>query len=105
MTQPATAPEHPFTEPWQAQAFALTVHLHERGHFTWTEWADALSTQIHSGAERAYYAHWLCALEALIAAKGITTTGALQDTAQAWKDAAARTPHGAPITLDPPAHP
>lgn len=105
MTQTATAPEHPFTEPWQAQAFALTVHLHERGHFTWGEWADALSTQIHSGAERAYYAHWLCALEALIAAKGITTTGHLQDTAQAWKDAAARTPHGAPITLDPPAHP
>ena len=28
-----------FTEPWQAQAFALAVKLSEQGHFTWKEWA------------------------------------------------------------------
>ena len=31
-----------FAEPWQAQAFALTVRLHEAACFTWTEWADTL---------------------------------------------------------------
>ncbi len=94
-----TDPDHPFEEPWQAQAFALTVHLHDQGHFTWNEWAGALSTQIHSGTDRTYYGHWLSALEALIAAKGISTADQLAHTAQAWKQAAARTPHGQPITL------
>ncbi|MBF9043687.1 nitrile hydratase accessory protein [Rhodobacterales bacterium HKCCE4037] len=96
----APTPDQPFEQPWQAQAFALTVHLHEQGHFTWTEWAEALSAQIHSGTDRPYFGHWLSALEALIAAKGITSATQLSDTAQAWKDAAARTPHGQPITLD-----
>jgi hypothetical protein len=26
-----------FNEPWEAQAFALTLQLHEAGHFTWRE--------------------------------------------------------------------
>jgi hypothetical protein len=26
-----------FTEPWQAQSFALAVTLSEQGHFTWDE--------------------------------------------------------------------
>ena len=29
-----------FREPWEAQAFALAVALHERGLFSWQEWAD-----------------------------------------------------------------
>lgn len=35
-----------FREPWEAQAFALALALHERGAFTWTEWAAALSQVI-----------------------------------------------------------
>ena len=35
-----------FKEPWEAKAFALTLQLHERGLFTWPEWADALSREI-----------------------------------------------------------
>ena len=31
-----------FREPWEAQAFAMTLALYERGLFTWTEWAAAL---------------------------------------------------------------
>ena len=34
-----------FTEPWQAQAFALAVKLSEQGHFTWKEWATALAAE------------------------------------------------------------
>src|SRR4051812_13807080 len=39
-----------FAEPWQAQAFALTVKLSEQGHFTWTEWAAALAHELRSAA-------------------------------------------------------
>jgi len=36
-----------FNEPWEAQAFAMAVHLHQQGVFTWSEWAQALADQIH----------------------------------------------------------
>jgi len=35
-----------FREPWEAQAFALALSLHERGVFAWNEWATALSAEI-----------------------------------------------------------
>ena len=35
-----------FREPWEAQAFALALALHERGLFTWKEWAAALAAEI-----------------------------------------------------------
>ena len=38
-----------FEAPWQAHAFAMTLSLHERGVFTWSEWASALSEQIIPG--------------------------------------------------------
>jgi len=68
----------PFQEPWEAHAFAMTVKLHEAGHFTWNEWAAALSDEIAS-AQRAgdpdlgttYYQHWLRALERIVVAKGL----------------------------------
>lgn len=46
--------ERPFAEPWQARAFALTVHLQERGLFTWTEWTEALGAVIASAPDRSY---------------------------------------------------
>ena len=95
-----------FREPWQAHAFALAVKLHERGLFTWREWADALAGQIAAAQARGdadrgdtYYHHWLAALEALVTAKGAASSSELQRTAQAWDHAADRTPHGQPIEL------
>ena len=35
-----------FKEPWQAEVFAIVLSLHERGVFTWTEWAAMLSQEI-----------------------------------------------------------
>ena len=67
-----------FREPWEAQAFAMTLALHERGLFTWTEWADALSSAIKRAQAAGdcddgstYYEHWLAALETLVGTKGI----------------------------------
>jgi nitrile hydratase accessory protein len=95
-----------FREPWQAHAFAMVVQLHERGLFTWGEWAQALAEQIASAQARGdpdlgdtYYDHWLATLEGLVARKGAASADELQRTAQAWDRAAGRTPHGQPIEL------
>lgn len=96
----------PFREPWEAHAFALAVKLHERGLFTWREWADALAEQIAAAKARGeadrgdtYYHHWLAALESLVSTKGAVSLAELQRSAQAWDHAAERTPHGQPIEL------
>ena len=36
-----------FREPWEAQAFAMALALHERGLFTWNEWAATLAAEIN----------------------------------------------------------
>ena len=96
---PRTGDEPVFEEPWEAQAFAMVVHLHAKGAFSWEEWAACLSAEIHSGTQKRYYEHWLAALEHITTQKALTTQDALQTRKQDWLAAAARTPHGAPITL------
>lgn len=92
-----------FAEPWQAEAFALVVALAERGVFTWTEWAAALSAEVHrpeaADDGHDYYEHWLHALEALLAAKGVAPAENVDELAAAWQRAAHATPHGKPIEL------
>ena len=96
-----------FAEPWQAHAFAMTLQLHEKGLFTWPEWAAALTQEI-SNAQQAgdadtgatYYTHWLNALEAMVLTKQWGTAEQIHDLEHAWEDAAARTPHGQPIVLE-----
>jgi nitrile hydratase accessory protein len=95
-----------FRAPWEAQAFAMTLALHERGLFTWPEWAAALADEIRRAQADGdpdlgdtYYRHWLAALERLAAEKGAVEPAALARCRAAWAYAAARTPHGAPITL------
>jgi nitrile hydratase accessory protein len=97
--------ERPFSEPWQASAFALAVHLHERGLFTWPEWAEALSAELaKAGAagdgNDGYYSCWLAALERLLVARGIANDDAITATAESWKRAAHATPHGKPILFE-----
>jgi nitrile hydratase accessory protein len=93
-----------FAEPWQAEAFAMTVTLHQAGRFTWTEWADALGAEIKragtadAGGAR-YYEFWLAALEKIIAAKGLVSAAEIDATTQAWRDAYLHTPHGQPVAL------
>ncbi|MGO9755188.1 MAG: nitrile hydratase accessory protein, partial [Roseiarcus sp.] len=87
------APEAPpFEEPWQAQVFAITVALNERGLFGWREWAEALGAEIADGPQEAggeaYFQAWLRALESLVAAKGVASAADLANLAQAWREAA-----------------
>ena len=97
-----------FRAPWEAHAFAMALSLHERGVFTWPEWAAALASEIKRAQAagdpdtgETYYQHWLATLETLVAAKGVTTSDALHRYRHAWDHAADRTPHGAPIELEP----
>ena len=106
--QPAADNEPVFAEPWQAQAFALAVKLHEQGCFSWREWADCLAEEIAAAQKQGdpdlgntYYLHWLRALERLVAAKGLLSTDELLERKNAWDQAARHTPHGQPIVLPP----
>ncbi len=74
-----------FREPWQAEAFALALSLHERGLFTWNEWAATLGDEIKKAQAagdpdtgETYYHHWLNTLERIVAEKGVTDERATQ---------------------------
>lgn len=104
--QPCEGQTPVFEAPWQAQAFALALALHERGVFTWSEWADALAQAIRDAQAAGdpdtgdtYYQHWLTALERLLLRKGIAQPLTLTALRQAWRTAAESTPHGRPVEL------
>jgi nitrile hydratase accessory protein len=97
-----------FREPWEAQAFAIALALHERGLFTWTEWAATIAEEIKRAQAagdpdtgETYYQHWLNALEWLVAETGVTDRNTLARYREAWDHAADRTAHGKPIELTP----
>jgi nitrile hydratase accessory protein len=97
-----------FREPWEAQAFSMALALHQRGLFTWTEWAATLAAEIKRAQAagdpdtgETYYRHWLATLERLVAEKGVASRETLTRYRDAWDRAADRTPHGTPIELSP----
>lgn len=105
---PATSNGPVFREPWEAQAFAIAVALHDRGIFTWSEWAATLGEEIKRAQAagdpdtgETYYRHWLAALERIVATKKLSDPTTLLRYRDAWRHAARRTPHGTPIELKP----
>ena len=98
-----------FSEPWEAQAFALAVKLHEAGCFTWKEWSETLGAELAEAAGQGrpddgtrYYEHWLAALERLVTAKGLLAPGMLRLRKGEWERAYRNTPHGKPVSLQRP---
>ena len=84
----------------------MTLALHERGVFTWKEWAAALADEIKRAQAagdpdtgETYYLHWLNTLEELVANKGVTTQRRCIAIAMRGTTACDRTPHGEPIEL------
>jgi nitrile hydratase accessory protein len=93
-----------FPEPWAAEAFAMTVHLHERGLFSWPEWAERLSAELHK-PDRAedgsdYFDCWVAALSSLLVDRGATDGQTIRALQESWQRAAEATPHGKPILLE-----
>jgi len=100
-----------FYAPWQARAFALSVHLNDRGLFTWSEWVECFAGHIAgatdlpdqaSGADHAdhYFQTWLIALSDLLDQKGLAEAAQVREMAEVWQRAAHATPHGTPIRYD-----
>ncbi len=78
-----------FKAPWEALAFGLVVNLHQRGLFSWTEWADALAAQIREAGAAGdqdrgdtYYLHWVKALERLLIGRGLADPALLAALAE-----------------------
>jgi nitrile hydratase accessory protein len=74
-----------FDEPWEAQAFALALALHDKGLFAWTEWAATLGEEIKKARTTGdpdtggtYYRHWMATLERMVAEKDLTTAETLR---------------------------
>ena len=95
-----------FKAPWEAQAFAMTLELHRKGVFTWSEWAGALAHELARASEHGnpddsthYYEHWLAALEKLAAEKKAVPAAEMASRVEEWDSAARTTPHGQPIVL------
>jgi nitrile hydratase accessory protein len=74
-------PDHVFSAPWEARAFAIALKLSESGHFSWDEFRERLIAEV-GASDRArardgtsdhgeYYEHFLSALEHLLQDKGI----------------------------------
>lgn len=74
-------PEHVFSAPWEARAFALALSLSEAGHFNWDEFRQRLMAEVRAGdlirardgtdAPGRYYEHFLRALERVVSETGI----------------------------------
>ena len=94
-----------FPAPWAANAFAMTLALHERGLFTWPQWADRLGAAISARSDDpandplTYWLCWLEALETMIGETQLSGEDELQRLRDAWREAALATPHGEPIAL------
>ncbi|SHI78750.1 nitrile hydratase accessory protein [Shimia gijangensis] len=95
-----------FEAPWHAQLFALTVHLHEKGVFTWPDWtvdfgvtlADhRLSGDLNGGDD--YFNAWLATLERVLQDNKMASGAAVEDMRSAWEQAYLSTPHGHPVKL------
>jgi len=99
-------PEPVFEAPWHAQLFALTVHLHDQGYFSWPDWTmhfgitlkkHGLAAELNGGDD--YFNAWLDSLESLLCDAGHGDAAVLADLAEAWRSAYLRTPHGRPVIL------
>jgi len=98
--------EPAFQEPWHAQVFAITVHLHSAGVFTWPDWAakfsetlkqHGLSKELDGGDD--YFKAWLETLEVFLTEKDLATDTEILTLVGAWREAYLSTPHGEPVRI------
>jgi nitrile hydratase accessory protein len=82
-----------FAEPWQAQAFALTVSLIESGDISWNLWAKTLGEEISRASDHGiaedgsgYYELWLRALS------NFAARYVLLDPGKVWAHPGVQTP-------------
>ena len=93
--------EPAFSEPWQAELFAVTHTLASGDHFAWTDWTKHLAAALKSANDTGapedgsnYYDTWLEAFEDFLVMRGLADVDRLVELKSAWTDAYLATPHG-----------
>ena len=96
-----------FSEPWEAQAFAIVVTLSDSGYFTWEEWPNTLTETISRAEAEGgpsdgsdYYVNWVTALEQILKCKKLADDLSLASLKAEWEQAYKLTPHGKPVSLN-----
>jgi nitrile hydratase accessory protein len=96
-----------FSEPWQAEAFALTMQLSRAGIFAWSEWVDTFSEEIRNSPQSpdenvngAYYRQGMQALEKIAYRYGLLSHDEIQDYQEHWRRSYYHTEHGKPVKFD-----
>ena len=78
-----------FCAPWAARAFAMTLRLHQAGHFSWPDWVAIFSAELASnehgrhaiaGDAEDYFECWVNALETILAKNQIVDSRGLVDS-------------------------
>jgi nitrile hydratase accessory protein len=98
-----------FAQPWEAQAFALTLALSESGVFTLEEFQQALIARIGAYETAAciaggedYYTRWIEALQDMLSARGLIPAERMPGVeADIVHDAASRKAHQHLSSRDP----
>ena len=95
-----------FTEPWQAQAFALVNQLVANQQLQWADWTAHFSECIRADENlngpddgTRYYEIWLIALESLVKKYKWLDSEDIDARKQDWHQAYLDTPHGKPVKL------
>mgnify|MGYP005675245361 FL=1 len=104
MDSPDSIKDPVFSEPWEADTFAMLVTLEKTGLISWSEWADELGSEIKCSSTYAdtgtdYYIYVLSALENLLIRKNIVSAQMIKQYQAGWGRVAERTPHGQPMEL------
>jgi len=96
-----------FSEPWQAELFAITQVLVSKGCFTWSDWTDHFTDAVKTADKSdklfdgsAYYNVWLSALEGFLVSRCLADIKSLGELKDRWVKAYISTPHGEPVKLD-----
>lgn len=106
-----TDAQRAFDEPWEVRAFAMAVAAYHNGQYEWSEFQLSLVNSIKAwedgeGAEPwSYYAHWLDALETVLAGNGALSEAALDEKTRAVlttpRNANHHEAHREPVAIDP----
>ena len=94
-----------FSDPWQAELFAITLNLYQRGIFDWDDWTECLGRNLKSGKNKGkddltnYFSNWLYALEEKLLEKEVTEINKIKNIENAWRDALSKTPHGQKVKI------
>ena len=94
-----------FAEPWQAELFAITLNLHEKGLFNWDSWTKKLGGSLKRDKNKSkddlehYFLNWLSVLEETLLEKKVTELTKIMTIEKAWRDAISKTPHGKKVEI------